>query len=342
MKTRTMFSHIRKAQACRMKPDRPGVATTVLLLGFLALLGSCAVLPGIGPGQGTASSPGRLSTLRIPGGPRMFWTVSGGPNGRGTLYVQGTLHLGRDELFPLDKKVLDLMASSDVILAQLSPGDLARSRELVLDRMAEAVLEGGKTLEDLIPAADAAIAAELMGRENFRRLAIFRPWVAYSAFELFIAGKLALDPEKGVDAALYSLAARSGKVVHGLEDPEFPLDVLTGPALNIQVLLLRNAIREYKDHPEALKRMYEAYRDGSHRNLANELEASLKRSLAFAPELSAFNDALLKKRNTEWVKVFDSYLRKGKSVFVFVEAAHMFGPGNLLERLSGMGYKIEP
>jgi uncharacterized protein YbaP (TraB family) len=95
----------------------------------------------------------------------------------------------------------------------LSPGDLAWSRELVLDRMANAVLGGGKTLYDLLPAADVATAEAVMGKENLRRLAIFRPWVAYSAFELFVAGKLALDPEKGVDAALYSLATGMGKTV---------------------------------------------------------------------------------------------------------------------------------
>ena len=130
----------------------------------------------------------------------MFWQASSGPGGAGKLYLQGTLHLGKDELYPLDDKVLDAMAASDMILAELSPGDLARSRELVLNRMAEAALEDGKTLYDLLPAADVASAEAVMGKENLRRFAIFRPWVAYSAFELFVAGKLALDPEKGVDS----------------------------------------------------------------------------------------------------------------------------------------------
>jgi uncharacterized protein YbaP (TraB family) len=272
----------------------------------------------------------------------MYWTVDGGTAGKGRIFVQGTLHLGRDELYPLDDRVLDALDSADIVLAELSPGDLAWSRDLVLDRMADSVLDGGRTLYDLLPAADVASAEAVMGKDNLRRLAIFRPWVAYSAFELFVAGKLALDPEKGVDAALYSLAARMGKTVHGLEDPEFQLDVLAGPSLEIQVLLMRDAIREYREQPDALKRLYDAYRTGDHRALAIELDAGLKRSLAFAPELAAFNDSLLRQRNAQWVKVLDSYVREGKSVFVFVGAAHMFGPGNLLERLAGLGYKIRP
>jgi hypothetical protein len=272
----------------------------------------------------------------------MSWTVSGGPAGTGRVFVQGTLHLGRDELFPLDDRVLDALSRADLVLAELSPGDLGRSRDLVLDRIADSILDGGKTLYDLLPAADIAYAEAVMGKENLRRLALFRPWVAYSAFELFVAGKLALDPEKGVDTALYSLASRMGKPVHGLEDPEFQLDVLSGPTLEIQVLLLRDAIRDHREQPEALKRLYEAYRNGDHRALAIELDASLKRSLAFAPELAAFNDALLNKRNAEWAKVLDSYLREGKSVFVFVGAAHMLGAGNILERLASMGYSVQP
>ncbi|MFH2115388.1 MAG: TraB/GumN family protein [Spirochaetota bacterium] len=317
-------------------------ALTFLTLASLAFLGSCSLLPGPRVDPGAITAPGELPAPGIPEGPRMSWIISGGPEGKGSLFIQGTLHLGRDELYPLDNRVLDALASSDVILAELSPGDLAWSRDLVLDRMANAVLEGGSTLYDLLPTADVASAEALMGKENLRRLAIFRPWVAYSAFELFVAGKLALDPEKGVDAALYSLAAGMGKPVYGLESPEFQLDVLAGPTLDIQVLLLRDAIREHREHPDAMKRMFEAYRDGNPRSLAIELDASLQRSLAFAPELAVFNDSLLTRRNAEWAKILEAYLREGKSVFVFVGAAHMFGAGNILERLADMGYGIQP
>lgn len=325
-----------------MRPVKFNVALAVLALVFLASLGSCSLLPGSRPGPGVTPAPGKFPASGAGDGPRMFWTVSNGPAGKGKLFVQGTLHLGRDELYPVDERVLDAMASSDVILAELSPGDLARSRNLVLDRMAEAALEDGRTLYDLLPEADIVSTESVMGKENLRRFAIFRPWVAYSAFELFVAGKFGLDPEKGVDTALYSLAARMGKPVHGLEDPEFQLDVLTGPTLEIQVLLLRDAIREHRDHPEALKRMYEAYRDNKPKVLAKELDASLKRSLVFAPELSAFNDSLLAKRNAEWATVLDSYLRERKSVFVFVGAAHLLGADNVLDQLEEMGYSVRP
>jgi uncharacterized protein len=272
----------------------------------------------------------------------MSWTVSSGTALQGSLFIQGTLHLGRDELYPLDERVLDAMAKAEIILAELSPGDLALSRELVLDRMAEAVLGGGKTLYDLLPSADVLTAEDLMGKESFRRLAIFRPWVAYTAFGLSVAGRFGLDPEKGVDAALFSLAASMGKPVYGLEIPEFQLDVLSTPPLEMQLLLLRDSIREYREQPEALRRLYEAYRKGDHRMMVAELEASLKRSLAFAPELASFGDSLLAERNADWVKVLDTYLRDGRKVFVFVGAAHMFGSGNILERLAGLGYSVQP
>ena len=325
-----------------MSSAKFNVVMVILAFAFLALLGSCSLLPGSRPGPGVTPVPGKFPAFGAGDGPRMFWTVSSGPESQGRLFVQGTLHLGRDELYPVDEGVLDAMAWADVILAELSPGDLGRSRDLVLDRMAQAVLEDGETLYDLLPAEDIASAEMVMGKENLRRFAIYRPWVAYSAFELFVAGKFALDPEKGVDTALFSLAASMGKPVHGLEAPEFQLDVLTGPALEIQVLLLRDAIREYRSHPDVLKRMYEAYRDDKQKTLAKELDASLKRSLAFAPELSAFNDSLLARRNAEWTAVLDSYLQEGKSVFVFVGAAHVLGAGNVLERLAKLGYTVQP
>ena len=268
----------------------------------------------------------------------MFWVLEA-PGG-GTIAIQGTLHLGTDELYPLHGTVLDSLAAAETVVAELSPGALDRVQGLVLDRMAGSVLPDRKTLYELLPAADVATIEGVMGRDMFRRLSGFLPWVAYSVMDQYSAGSSGLDGSLGVDVALYSAAAELGKTVSGLETAEFQLDVLTGPALELQLLLLRDNAREYRERPQALRELYEAYLSDDRRALARLMADSMERSERFAPELARWNDALFGSRNAEWAGKIAALAAGGKDVFLFAGVGHFLGPGSVIELLEARGFRL--
>lgn len=288
-----------------------------------------------------AETASREPELRSGPAPRMFWTVEAahGGSGTGLLYVQGTLHLGSPELYPLDNRSFEAMAASDLVFSELSPPELASVQELVLSRMGTSVLRDGASLRTLLPPDDAAWLESFIGPSVFDALASYEPWVAYSAVDQFAASRLDLDPGLGVDAAIMKEAARLGKRVDGLETAADQLRLLSGPALSLQVLVLRDSIREYRFNAGALARLYRAYLDDDRAALAREVAATIGRSEAFDPALAEFHDALLTARNAVWAERLAGLLDESRIVYLFAGAAHFVGPGNVLERLEDYGYR---
>jgi len=274
----------------------------------------------------------------------MAWRVEpdSPPGGRGSLYVQGTLHLGTDELYPLDERTIAAMEASDIVLAELSPGEMEKVQGLVLSRMAVSALPGGATVGAMLSPEEAAWARSLMGPDIFAALEPFEPWVMYSALDQYAAAAAGLDPGLGVDAALLAEAARLGVEVQGLETAEFQLRLLTGSPVADQLVLLRDSIREYRDRPGSLAWVYEAYRDDDRAALAAAVRGSAERSEAFDPSLGAFNDSLFASRNADWARRLAAMLDDGLAVYLFAGAGHFVGEGNVIELLEPYGYRVRP
>lgn len=273
------------------------------------------------------------------GGPRMYWTLKA-PSGA-TVSIQGTIHLGGDELYPFHERVTSALKNADVVLAELSPGSVDRAQGLILDRMAKSILPGRRSLLDMLPAADIATIESLMGRDAFARIASFQPWVAYTALDAYTAGSAGLDPARGVDVALYSVAEELGKPVSGLESAEFQLDMLTGPSLDVQLLLLRDSVREYREHPGLVSELYRAYLDDDRRAMDAIVRQSMERSQKFAPELGRFNDALFSERNAAWAERLADLAAAGDDVFLFAGAGHFLGKGSVIDLLVSRGFTLQ-
>lgn len=310
---------------------RSSLASAAILLVLCLIMSSCA-------SQGAAKGD------EVHAGPRMFWILEAEATGegKGRLYAQGTLHMGRPELYPLDPETLARMAQSDIIVAELSQTELETAQALMLDRLAGSIVPEGKTLSMLLPPDELDWIRSFMGADTFAAFNRYEPWVALSALEMFAASRAGLDSALGVDASLFEEALRLGRHVEGLETAEFQMNILTGHALSDQVLMLRDSIREYRDNPDAIPGLYEAYRDDNRHLLASQIRASLDRSEAFSPRLQSFNESLLDNRNADWAQRLHGLLDSGFDVYLFAGAAHFVGEGNVIERLEAYGYTVLP
>lgn len=322
-------------------------AAVLAAAGFLAA--ACAGGPPAASADGPAAAvpstrtpePARAADPMAPRSlPRMAWTLTS-PSGA-VAFVQGTLHLGSDALYPLDRTVTEALAAADLALGELSSADMERSTGVILERMSFSLLSRGRTLDTLLSAEELAYLKGALGAEGYRFVSVYRPWVAYSYLDGVAAAKAGLSAERGVDAALYAAAASVGKAVAGLESIESQLDVLAGPSEELQTALLRDSVREYRARPEAIGELYEAYRKDDRRGLARAVAEALSRSNAFSKDLAAFNDSLLDKRNKAWAERIDALMKDGKRLFIFAGVAHFVGEGSVLELLKAKGYTVRP
>lgn len=315
---------MKHAQSGRF-PTIPRYATFLLLALIVFGTFACASSPG---SSGSAISPA----------PRFFWTLTAPSGAR--LSIQGTIHVGDSELYPLHKDVLSAMAESDLVYGELSLDSINEVQTLVVERMASSVAEPSKTVDRLLSPDELAQIETLMGKEMFRRLSPFQPWVCSVVLESYAASSTGLNEAYGVDMALLSAAGELGKEVFGLETASFQLSVLAGPSLSTQLAVLKDNLRELREEPDSLKLLYAAYRDNNQKALAKIMDQSMRRSAAFSAELAAYYDSLLRQRNQAWLERLLGFAQEGKDVFVFAGAAHFVGQDNLIDMLKAKGYKL--
>lgn len=315
--------------------------------GFLAA-GCAGAPPAVPTDKAAAFAPADAPSAQAYGAnplaprnlPRMAWTLTA-PSGA-VAFVQGTLHLGTDALYPLDRSVNDALVAADLALGELSSADMDRANGVILERMSFSLLSRGRTLDALLSAEEVAYLRGVLGAEGYRFVSVYQPWVAYSYLDGVVAAKAGLSAERGIDAALYAAAAAFGKAVAGLESIESQLDLLAGPSLELQAALLRDSVREYRARPGAIEELYEAYRKDDRRGLARAVAEALSRSNGFSKDLAAFNESLLDKRNKAWAQRIDALMKGGKNLFIFAGVAHFVGEGSVLELLKAKGYTVRP
>ncbi len=332
-----------------LKPVAKHLAGTAILAAAGFLASGCAGAPAAGPTDKPAAfAPSSDAPAQARGAnplsprslPRMAWTLTA-PSGA-VAFVQGTLHLGSDALYPLDRAVTDALVAADLALGELSSADMERSTGVILERMSFSLLSRGRTLDAILSAEDVAYLKGALGAEGYRFVSVYQPWVAYSYLDGIVAAKAGLSAERGIDAALYAAAAAYGKAVAGLESIESQLDVLAGPSVELQTALLRDSVREYRSRPGAIEELFEAYRKDDRRGLARAVAEALSRSNGFSKDLAAFNESLLDKRNMAWAERIDSLMKDGKNLFIFAGVAHFVGEGSVLELLKAKGYTVRP
>lgn len=230
------------------------------------------------------------------------------------IYLYGTIHNGAG---------VDVPAAAWTAL-QASPrfaSELGNS-EPEGERLAElAVIESGKTLDNLLPADDWYELRDLLrGSIKEDELKRYRPWYAMSR----LTAKLSPPPSTTMDFALADKAKHAGKPVDALESWRDQLEVL---ASSVTVDDLRDAIRQRNKMRCELDGMLAFY-------AAGDLEA-MQKWLAMPN-----GEKLLGDRNRKWLQAIEGYATTG-GAFVAVGLGHLIGPANLPALLAEHGFVVE-
>ncbi len=272
---------------------------------------------------------------------QVFYKVSG--NGlQSPSYIFGTHHLA-----PLS--VIDSIPSARAAL--LSVDRVIGEIDMTIDQMQLGMAmqpymmaPTDSTLRDLIDPADyERIAKEFpkyapMPGMTLDMVAMMRPMVATSMVSVGIIGKNmpGYKPGEQLDIYFQQEAKKNGKEVKGLETPQMQAQLLyTTTPLTTQA----------KDLVEILDNPAKVVDSGKKLN-ASYLAQNLNELLTLndeeqSPEEHAFMEALLYKRNANWLEALPALMGE-KSNFIAVGALHLPGEKGVLEGLRRLGYTVEP
>jgi uncharacterized protein YbaP (TraB family) len=260
------------------------------------------------------------------------WVVDSTLNGR--LYLCGTIHILREQDYPLAPGYEAAYRGSDKLLLELPPVK-GSGPELSMKMSQLGTFSSDTSLEAHVGAhAWKAVQTWALRRgldpSSMKR---FRPWFV----SLLITSKeyalLGATPELGVDKHFSARAESDGKPGEGLETDDFQLQMFTSLTNEQQRELLDQTLAELSTVPDEYEKMILAWKKGD----LPALHAMLFREAEKHPDLM---NLFLTDRNRVWIEKLDAMLRRGEKVMVLVGAGHLTGDAGLIELLKKRGHQV--
>lgn len=270
---------------------------------------------------------------------QIFYKISG--NGlEKPSWLFGTHHLAPLSILDSIPSARQALDESDRVIGELDMtiGQMALGMALQPFMMAPS----DSTLRDLIAPDDFARISKVfeqyapMPGVTLEALSMMRPMVASSMVSIGVISRSmpGYNPQEQLDMYFQTNAKEKGKKVAGLETPE-----LQGKLLYTTTPVVKQAadLVEMLDNPgkiveqgEKLNKCYMSQNIGELLSLMEGDDSN--------PQ---FMEALLDRRNADWLSKLPSILKEGSN-FVAVGALHLVGDKGVVDGLRKLGYTVEP
>ena len=267
----------------------------------------------------------------------LLWKVV---HGESTMYVQGIIHLGHKDFYPLAPEIEEAYESADVVLPEINVIKPEVNKDKI---MKLALFSNGTTLDhvlsvEIIKELSYILDKQGLSLENFKE---YQPWYVESILGAFIREKSELSPEHGVDFYFLKRALEDCKEIIELETVEEQYNVFSGYSMDTQIHMLEHMIKTYEQQANWINRLgYYWVRSNSDRGregLINIVTNDLERvNNVYQKEM---NDT----RNINMVNKLDELLQSnsGKTYFVIVGSGHTVINPSIPSELKKKGYKVE-
>lgn len=265
----------------------------------------------------------------------LLWEARAGVT---TVYLFGTLHVGREDMYPLPKSVENAWRASRKVALEAEIGN----QDSVLVAMQIGMLPQERSLDrelpaDLYAALQRTLAANDLPVEIFQQ---FKPFMLMLTLAQMEYGKLGYVPESGLDMHFTRRAAAEGKPLIGLETIEDQMKMMDGLSDPLQQAMLKMTIEDMgagRLAPMAARLIF-SWQDGN-AQAVHDLLISEQARLP-APLGAEFHKKFLTERNRRMLAGIQKALVGCDTLFVAVGALHLIGPDSLTEMLGKKGFTL--
>ena len=276
-----------------------------------------------------------IPSLAAVAGPEQRGLVYAVQSDQVTLYLAGSIHVLREEDYPLPAVLSEVYRKSDALIMELDLDDLDPLESTTLIRSL-AMAPGGSSLRSLMGDAsfnrsrESALALGI----DLERYAAVRPWFAALMVLEWSLRQAGYSPEIGVEQHFLRQAMADNKPVEGLETMEQQLNIFASMSDADQAMFLEKTLAELDQLTGEIKKLLEAWKTGD----VQALEMLLLDSFDEYPELF---DELIDQRNLAWEQQLTEILQLGtQDYMVIVGALHLLGEHGVIELLRKRGFKI--
>ena len=275
-----------------------------------------------------ATSAGAVSEEK-----HFLWEVT---SERGSAYLLGSIHLGKQEFYPLPPVIEGAFDRSDVLAVEADPGAIRTEQQQEFLRRAS--LPSGRTLRDVVSdetyrATEALFQASGIDFSVYKG---YRPWFVALAAARTQFGQLGFSPELGLDKHFLG-KARGQKPVEEMEGFDGQLELLSSFSKEEDELFLLYMNADIERTRQALDRIVDRWRRGDADAIEREFLSRLENE---NPLFRQLFEKLFFQRNREMAARVESFLSTGDVHFVVVGAAHLVGDRGVPRLLEERGYTV--
>lgn len=251
----------------------------------------------------------------------------------GSIHLLGSLHLLKEEDYPLDPRFEEVFRRVDTIVFETDI-TASVSPEFQGYMLSKAFYPEESSLKTELSEAVYAALAEFLSQIGIPIQSVnsFKPWFLGLSITTLQMIQLGYNPALGIDQYFHGKAMEEQKTVLGLESPESQIDLLASLADIDQESYIRQVIDDYDNLNAQLEQIVSAWKTGD----LGEMD-SLNDSLREYPTLY---ETLLVERNHAWLRVMEDYRKEKGDLLVIVGAGHMPGKDGLIALLKERGYRV--
>ena len=298
----------------------------IRLLVLLALLSACAT-------TATSQNP--------PGPSPALWELSDADT---TIHIFGTIHALPKDLVWRTEAFDAAFEAADTFCVETDVD--AKAMEVIQITFDEGMFADGDQLSNYLTAEEKADLYEVSQAVGILPVSIelMKPWNAMLTLSSAVGIKLGLDEASGVEFVLLPEARASGKTICEMESPLEHVTSISRLPLDVQIEVLTHEKEEYEDIEDfdvALEMMREDLNEMVQDWVRGDVEAMEDEDILEEYGHIEFYNAILKKRNENWIPRIEALLDEPGRKFIAVGAAHVAGPDSVIKMLRAKGYEVK-
>jgi uncharacterized protein YbaP (TraB family) len=285
--------------------------------------------PAAAPASRVDPSEAAERAAKAPAHPVFAWRAEIGPS---TFHLLGSVHVAKPDLYPLDARIEQGFAESNVLVLELVLDEEAQvgaaRRMLELGR-----LPAGKRLSDVV----APETWELLVRTQAERgqplfgLRGFRPWFVSMTLTTQALEAQGFSSEHGIDEHFRRAAVQRNQRVEALETVEGQLTLFTNLSPDAEEQMLRQTLEDLDAYAGELDAAFKLWSAGDAVGVDELLVSPMQKEYPdLFRRLFADRNQAMVERIVELAKVPGHY-------FVVVGAGHLVGSSGIVALLAARG-----
>lgn len=262
-----------------------------------------------------------------------FWQVK---NKQATVYLLGSIHVARDDFYPLRKEIQNAFENSNQLVVEVDMSAV-KPEEIKAYLSEKGVLEQGKTIKDVL-SREVYQQLEKTTEElgvPFKFIETLKPGMIMMTLTTARLEQMGLSHLQGIDLYFIEQANRQSKKIIPLETIEGQLGLLMDMPMGD--LLIRETLREIKESLTEIEKLTNLWKEGNEEDITRFLFDDV---LTQSPELLPVYNVLFYERNNRMTEKIRKLLKQKGTSFVVVGAGHMVGDRGIVQQLKESGFTV--